>query len=488
MKVLILSENTVGEGLYVSNTYRNIGATDVARRLDQRGIENTIIDWFSRWPHDTLLECIISYLKDSKDPIIAISTPFSNNVTYEIEDVLLQVKQELPHVKTILGGNRFFEKGLSNVVDYFFIGRSMEIFETWLDGGDMIKYATKYPNVFLNRNVDVNIEKPVIGYFRDSDFITSKDIVGFEIGLGCKFNCSFCSFDLRNTKNPLLQESKYIAQFMEHMNKKYGTEHFYLADDTCNEDTKKLQILLDAQNAVDFDPKMAGFFRVELFGMQEQQELWEQLKISGVSFGIETLESSSSKFANKSGNTEKTVDILKKLKKLSPNTLITSGIIVGLQGETEATFQTNIRRIVDEKLLDGMFLSILQLDKPNSDVYDDNYISALSANPEKYGYEIMCSEIYRGSMELLHWKNNWTDFNSAFKIRDRAQAYMTAHHGPMISAFEYLNFMAHGITTNVPEYLASHKIIETRSITVATKVRRDYIDKKTEWFKNYHKT
>ena len=135
-----------------------------------------------------------------------------------------------------------------------------------------------------------------------------------------------------------------------------------------------------------------------------------------------------------------------------------------------------------------MFLSILQLDKPNSDVYDDNYISALSANPEKYGYEITGSEIYRGSMELLHWKNDQTDFHSAFKIRDRAQAYMTAHNVPMISAFEYLNFMAHGITTNVPEYLASHKIIETRSTTVATKVRQDYIDKKSEWFKNYHKT
>ena len=133
MKVLILSENTVGTDLYSGNTYRNIGATDVARRLDNRRIENTIVDWFSHWPKDLLLDSIITYLKDSKDPIIALSTPFSNHVTYSIEDVLLQVKQELPEVRILLGGNRYFEKGLLNLVDYFFIGRSMEIFEAWLD-------------------------------------------------------------------------------------------------------------------------------------------------------------------------------------------------------------------------------------------------------------------------------------------------------------------------------------------------------------------
>ena len=72
MKVLILSENTVGTDLYSGNTYRNIGATDVARRLDSRGIENTIIDWFSHWPKDLLQDSIITYLKDSKDPISGI--------------------------------------------------------------------------------------------------------------------------------------------------------------------------------------------------------------------------------------------------------------------------------------------------------------------------------------------------------------------------------------------------------------------------------
>lgn len=489
MKVLILSENTVGTDLYSGNTYRNIGATDVARRLDSRGIENTLIDWFSHWPKDLLQDSIITYLKDSKNPIIALSTPFSNHVTYSIENVLLQVKQELPHVKILLGGNRYFEKGLLNLVDYFFVGRSMEIFEAWLDGEDMSRFATPYPNVFINRNVDVNIEKPVIGYFRDSDFITSKDIVGFELGLGCKFNCSFCSFDLRNTKNPLLQQSEYITQFMEHMNNKYGSEHFYLADDTCNDDTQKLRTLLEVKNNLDFDPKLAGFYRVELFGKQEQQELWEQLKLTGVSFGIETLESSSAKLANKSGNVDKTVDILKKLKQLSPETLISSGIILGLRGESEQSFLNNIKRIADEKLLDALYISVLELGKPNSDVYDDNYVSDMSANPEKYGYTITEEEDYRVSKKLMHWKNEWTDSKSALAIRDKADAYLRSVNFPTgLSSFEYLNFMAHGVVSNVPDMMTYTHHIEKRSLSVANKIRKEYYTKKSEWIKNNHKT
>ena len=136
-----------------------------------------------------------------------------------------------------------------------------------------------------------------------------------------------------------------------------------------------------------------------------------------------------------------------------------------------------------------MYISVLELGKPNSDVYDDNYVSDMSANPEKYGYTITEEEDFRVSKKLMHWKNEWTDSKSALAIRDKADAYLRSVNFPTgLSSFEYLNFMAHGVVSNVPDMMAYTHQIEKRSLSVANKIRKEYYTNKSEWIKNNHKT
>jgi hypothetical protein len=89
----------------------------------------------------------------------------------------------------------------------------------------------------------------------------------------------------------------------------------------------------------------------------------------------------------------------------------------------------------------------------------------------------------------MHWKNEWTDSKSALAIRDKADAYLRSVNFPTgLSSFEYLNFMAHGVVSNVPDMMAYTQQIEKRSLSVAKKIRKQYFTQKSEWFKNNQKT
>lgn len=481
MDVLILSENTTN-GSYPNSNYRNIGATELARRLDRRNINNTIIDWFSYWDKELLFNCCINWLKDSKKPIIAVSTPLSVDIIYDILPTLQKLKHELKDLTIIQGGNRTFDEQINSVVDFVFIGRSMEIFEDWIDGKSLDQYKTSTPNTFINNNIKFANDIPVIGYHRDDDFLTSGDVTGFELGVGCKFNCSFCNYDLRNVKNPLLQDSNHIAEFMQNMHDTYGVDSFYLADDTVNETDEKLKSLTDAVSQLSFQPNLVGFFRLDLMGAREQQvEYYKDLNLTGITFGIESFNPNASVHVRKTRNVEKNIETLKTLKQLNPETALTAGMIVGLSGDNEEHIMSSLDYVINKKILDGVFYSPLAVHDATSEIYDNNFLSEICKDPKKFGYEIIGKKPIRHGVDELIWKNEWIDQPGAFELCLKINEYHQQRGLSHMSAFSYLIFKSQGIFSSLNEYNSNWQNALKWSSIISKRHRKQYITNKSNY-------
>jgi len=256
-KVLILSENS--NGAWPNVHYRNLGASEVKRTITELGYQCDLVEWFTHWQPDQLAEYIFKFFQDTTNPVIAISVPFLNNDIFKITDTLDKIRAHHTDLKIIVGGNRFHDPDLDSYVDAFFLGRSMEMLQAWMADQDMSEFHTEHEKVFVNHSPDLQIERPVIGIYDHTDCLTENDVLGIEIGVGCRFNCTFCNYDLRNIKDPSIQAHEHIAEFMQRVYDQYGVKHFYLADDTWNESIEKMQTLVEAVKSLSFKPAISGY-------------------------------------------------------------------------------------------------------------------------------------------------------------------------------------------------------------------------------------
>ena len=485
MKVCILSENTNGANPHIH--YRNLGASEVTKRIEERNIPCTTIEWFTKWDKEILYKCVYKYLSGCDQPVIAISVPFVPDDIYLIKDILLNLKKVLPNLIIISGGNRTYDKNLADVVDYFFIGRSMEIFESWLDNRDLTKFKTKQDNVFLNNNVDVAIERPVLAYYRDSDLLTPHDVVGFELGIGCRFNCAFCNFDLRKMHNPKMANPVLISNTLNELHEKYGITNFFITDDTINESLEKLQVLADVVSKLKFKPNLSGYCRLDLLEKPEQQELWKQIDLAAVFFGIESFNPEASKLVRKTGRMNSQIETLKTLRQLTPNTFLSAGMIIGLTGDSKEHIISSMKYVSENNLLDAMQYGVLSIPDMDTDIFDNYMLSDISKNPEKFGYEIT-GRRPREDLSVqakFEWKNDWCDSKSAESIYSEVIEYLKKYKISKSDAFEYLSFLSLSIVRSKEEVKTMNDIVVRKSLSLANKYRAEYIDKKQKQMLGY---
>lgn len=481
MKVCILSENSNGLVPYIY--YRNLGASEVSKRLSQRNIPNTTIEWFTHWEPDVLYNCVHNYLRDSDEPIIAISVPFIPDDIYKISSVLEKLKCTIPNLTIISGGNRTYDPKLSSLVDYFFIGRSMEIFEAWLDKHDLSKYTTGSPNVFLNKNVNVLTEQPVLAFYKDDDFLTPNDVLGFELGIGCRFNCAFCNFDLRKIHNPKMADADQIADRLNELYLKYGVKNYFVTDDTINESIDKMQVLADVVSKLKFKINLSGYCRLDLLEIPAQQQLWKEINLTGVFFGIETFNPESSKLVRKTGRMKSQIETLKKLRELTPDTFLSAGMIVGLTGDNKEHIINSMKYVSENDLLDAMQYSPLNIPYMETSVFDDYMLSDISKSPESFGYTIIGKES-RNDINIqsrLLWKNEWCDAQTAYDITLEIQSYLKDHNLTNSDAFEYLSFLSLGIVDTKESVRKLNSAVARKATKLANKYRQDYIKKKIQF-------
>jgi radical SAM superfamily enzyme YgiQ (UPF0313 family) len=481
MKFLILSENSNGAWPYLH--YRGLGAFELKKRIKKHGHDADILDWFTHWKNSDLTEIINRYFKGTDQPVIAVSTPFNNLDLYKIESVLRQAKQNFPSLKIIHGGSRTFQESLGNFIDVFFLGRSMEMFDAWVRKDDLSKYIIRQnPMVLLNNDFDQKIDNPVIPVLDDNDCYTERDILGFEIGVGCKFNCTFCNYELRGSKITKFLDPKELHEYFDKAYNKYGITNFYSSDDTINESERKLEIIVEAMEGLNYKPKITSFARLDLINKRKQQlDFFERIQFRALFFGIESFNPEVSKTMRKRTGLIDNYETLREIKQLCPDTYTIGSLIVGLKGDSKESIVDSIEKVIREKLLWGIQVYPLVITK-SSTLTDNYFLSDLDQEPEKYGFKtkIPITELH-GDREtvVVDWEGEWIDHVGAINFAD--ELYQNYKEKILwLNHYEYAGFKALGLIK--PEKPVIYEQLKNQAFSVSGQLKQNYITKKKSIF------
>lgn len=408
----------------------------------KRNIPSTVFNYVNAWDSSTLVNSIKVWTHkfNVKQPLILCSTLFNDHLLSEgshIADIVLGLKQLFADSKLIIGGpinlvDYSFDKLLPDAV---FQGRSLHLFDQWLDDYNFNEPGTVTTINGIptyHRESNVVIENPIVPNLYDDYCLTSNDILQFEVRLGCKFNCTFCTFEFRNAKRVNDTNSELLTNFFHSAYTNYGITRFSCVDDTFNEDDNKLETLSLAVKNLTFKPKIVGYNRFDIMMAKPwQAKVLDDCGFIGHYFGIETLHREASKFIRKGIQRDQAFSFLRYLKTNFPHWHTCSGYIVGLPKEPAEHITETHKLIREEKLLDAIIPVDLGLYKIPGN--EHNY-SDFSKNPEQYGIEIL-----GGDPKDLNWQHSEMDKKTAIILAKRLAIKNIQHGVTTIDPWEALS-------------------------------------------------
>lgn len=395
---------------HLQNNSRASGAHHIVQLANAYSIEATNIDYWREWGSSLIKYSILEWFGDDSEPWIGLSGSIDGSSTQEFKVLVHSLKEELPQLKVMLGGYRV-PTGEGSWVDIAYIGRSANIFSKWLKGEDISEYLfninNAYPPTYKNLHGQIR-ELPVAPITKEEDFWCEHETHTVELALGCKFNCSFCGYDFRNVRNPVLLSEEVLYNSLKSAYDTFGITNFVLADDTINEVDDKLILLAKVNKQLDFEPNYMAFARADVMGAQMHQiDLLKEARVNSMFFGLESLNPKVTKMIRKGGKPERMLNSLREIKREFPEAFTFGNLIMGLTGDTEESIRDNCKIIVDEQLLTSAGCNPLRLynNLENPDVESD-----MDKDPAKFGYEIIGTD--KEWKELGYssqvWKNDWT--------------------------------------------------------------------------------
>tara|TARA_R110001592_G_scaffold110520_1_gene306889 strand:- start:4069 stop:5517 length:1449 start_codon:yes stop_codon:yes gene_type:complete len=478
MKFVLLSDlgTKPTRGGQLFNNSRASGALHIVQVANNLGVEATNIDYWRDWGTAQIRDSILEWFADDEEPWIGLSGSIDGSSTKEFKTLIHLIKAQLPQLKVMLGGYRV-PTGESSWVDMAFIGRSGNIFTKWLQGEDLSEYvfATE-PLTYKNPHGEI-LEKPVAPILKEEDFWHPGETHTIELALGCKFNCSFCGYDFRNNKNPVLIDEEHLFNSIKSAHDNFGIKNFVLADDTINEVDSKLELLAKINDQLDFEPNYMAFVRADVLGAQTHQiDLLQRARINAMFFGIESLSPNVTKQIRKGGKPERMLQSLKMIKQEYPEAFTYGNLIIGLTGDNEKSIIDNCYKLINDQLLTSGGCNALRLynNLENPDVESD-----MDKDPTKFGYEIIGTD--KEWEELGYssqiWQNDWINSNKADELSARVDKLLMEGLKSKFTSHEIF-----GLQSLIPDqdwgfyndkYLLANQI--------RNKIVRKYIKKKSNW-------
>lgn len=481
--------------------YRSLGAHVIKHEFEKLGVESTVIDFCFHFDEEDLIKGVINFLRSSDVQFICISATLSMGLEQEYIALARKIKSKLPNAKILYGGNRRVQRNDMEYMkhcDGIFLGRCAEMLSDFVAGKDMSKFVQnpEFTNIFSNHNYNYDIEKPITyGLFKDDDFLESTDVIGFEVALGCKFNCSFCNYPLRASKTLYMNCEEQLYYTMQHAYDTYGITHFYAADDTINESDEKLELLAKVVNRLSFKPRITSFARLDVMAKRPHQiDLYKEIGMNGANFGIESFGNAAIKATRKKSTIEDLVYVSQRLRKEIDDFWISSGFIFGLANDSYEEFEKNLRYCEDNLLVDNAGTITLIIEpKKNYPGYkdfggewlawDEGAFADIDIYPERFGYTI--------DENTLEWSNEYTNKSEAKERTDIASKaiqkrnVITNH----IEAFTWQSVMSQGIASSRNDWyeqkdtLSGLGLVQKATYITDQTVNR-YVNKKLNWLLN----
>jgi hypothetical protein len=434
------------------NTARSPGSHMVAQVLRNEDYDTINIEYINDWltspEHISGLNSIINnHFADGTDCVIALSLTIGHHAILQNPHMfsMLSALKKSKGIRLCAGGvyrqmviNRARAKDnatdLADIIDAYFIGRSLTMFPTWLNKQDMSEhFHAQDGDSIWYKLTDLGVpEMPISMPLVDSDCYTPRDVLSIELGIGCIFNCSFCNTPFKKTDTKF-QTVDSLVEVLDTAHSKYGVTHFNIVDETSNEHDNKYETLLTAVRQLDYQPVFNGYARLDMLHRKPHQlDQIAEIGFKGLFFGIETLDDKAGKLVRKGGGRKNLLTSLVSLKANIPDLYRLGSFIIGLTHDSEEKIRSGFDYIIENDLLHNVYLNPVGIAPAEP---GDSWASDFSLYPEKFGYTI--TRVHKDN--ICEWTNDWTNSHDAGKLTDDIRSNVTSRLG--FGAFaEYNNW------------------------------------------------
>lgn len=414
---IILTESSgLGSGL------RPYGAYCVANELRSNGYNILVINYISHINHSILELILRKYITESTlflgySSSLFISSFFKNDVSPlsndSFEKLNALAKELNPKIQVIYGGANSKRLSTYNLrhntslgVDYVMHGFSEKMIVDFVKNLQTGSIQNVSKKVLRLSEIDYDFKGTLFDFHNSRHHWANEDIIGtnealpLEVARGCIFKCKFCAFPLLG-KNPndssYFKKEENLKREMLENYERFQTKTYFIVDDTFNERTEKIEMMLRIRDSLKIDFNFVGYNRLDLIARKKEHlPLLKDLNFNGMYFGIESMHLPSAKSIGKGLGPEEIKENIFKIKDYFPSCSITGSFIVGLPYETPETFESWIKWVTDKDCpIDSLNFGPLGL------MYNSFTPSEFSKDPEKYGYTLVGN--------LGAWKNQyWT--------------------------------------------------------------------------------
>lgn len=392
---------------------RPVPAHTIDHHLKTLGYDSTVIEYFTYWDKEQLVNHVLKSAQGKKLVLMFSFTLFNKaNNKHDAANFVNTIKDNHPDVRVIGGGIKDYEADVYasyKFLDLIYCGRSINKFKEHAESGELFDLMDQLNKPCIVNIDTTDIDPPITHYFYPDGHWDQRDVAVFEISMGCKFDCTFCSYDLRGIKNPTHQQVDALVNYFNAA-KEAGVTHFFAGDDTINEEDSKMEVLRTAVKELDFTPHIAGFARVDM--LHNKQYRIETLSESGVHslfFGIESMNYNANRYIRKGASAQKIVQTLQQIKEVNPNIYTFGGFIVGLEGDSEQVIRQNNELALQN--LDSLYYNPLYIQRYRPEW---DWMSHIDKDPQKYGYTT--TEVMPDNDNLVGWYNSWTDHEKAGRL------------------------------------------------------------------------
>ena len=236
-------------------------------------------------------------------------------------------------------------------------------------------------------------------FFSEYDYIQPQETLPIELGRGCQFKCTFCSYPLvGKQKGTYIRDYDLIREeFIRNYNE-YGTTRYHFLDDTVNESDEKIYALADIVQKLPFKLEWIGYNRADL--IWSKPGTMQALKDSGLRsafFGVESFHPTAARVVGKGWSGKQGKDFLLKLKDEWKNEIsYCLSFIIGLPGEDRDSIMSTHQWCIDNDIDQWSFVP-LHINPTGRKVWKSKF----DMEYETYGYSFPDGTV--------NWKNElWT--------------------------------------------------------------------------------
>jgi radical SAM superfamily enzyme YgiQ (UPF0313 family) len=360
----------------------------------------------------------------------------------DLQDIRNLIKSKNPNTKLVMGGTKA-DWFAQPEIDTFIIGyadTSIIEYAKYLEGKNPFFQYRLLEDGRMVIDTDTKgskfcFQQSAIEY-HESDLIEDGEVLPIETARGCIFKCKFCSFPLiGKKKNDHIKDPEVLyREFMTNYDK-FKTTKYIFVDDTYNESVAKLEQFSEVVQRLPFKIEYVGYLRHDL--LHRYPEMADLLKDSGLKvavFGVETLNHTAGKLIGKGLDPVKAREMftdLRESKGWKDNILMSSGFIVGLPTETEASVTKWAEELLDYSYpLDTFIINALGLTPDAKRLHKSEF----EINYEQYGY-------YFDSKKSSGWINEHWDYDRAQVLANEITSY--GYHTGRMKSYGFIAMMLH---------------------------------------------